>query len=195
MKAIIGTFFPFIIFTIITAVLFYFLKEDGSVKTSRTHYTNYAPDCNEKPKIKKIIRVNKVEKVDNVKSNVQDIFEEVEVKKVRRDRVRYASEVTAVRWSQHDGYERLVFDIDGFTEGSFQIGQDVNDKRILHGSLSGYKAFSAVLPSFNSSSILDSMDVVAVGKDTYNFVLKLQRPASFKTFVLRNPTRIVIDFY
>jgi len=181
MKHLLGTFAPFTIITLFTLILFFYLKEDGSKRVSRTNYNpNYNQNYNVEPKTNR---------------GVQEIFRDVEVKKVSRNRVRYSSEVTSVRWSQHKGYERLVFDVDGFTEGSFQIGQDVNDRRILHGVLSGYKAFSATLPSFNSSSILHSMDVFAEGRDSYNFTLKLQRASTYKAFVLKNPTRIVIDFY
>ena len=127
--------------------------------------------------------------------SVKEIFKDVSVKK-GRDKIRTGvSEVTRVRWNQHDGFERLVLDISDYSSGNFKMGVDAHDDTKLHGFLTGYRYFSATLPSFASSSIVKNMEVYTQSKNDYSFTLFLHRPTEYKVFALSNPSRIVIDMY
>jgi hypothetical protein len=137
-------------------------------------------------------------KNDNVtvssNKDVKEIFKDVSVKKQRRDKVMSSlSEVTRVRWHQHDGFERLVFDVTSYKTGNFELGLDAKNSSKLHGTLMGYRNFSATLPSFASSSIVKDMEVYTQGNSGYNFTLLLHRQTTYKVFLLQDPTRIVVD--
>jgi len=128
-------------------------------------------------------------------NGLKEIFKDVSVKK-RRDKIKYGvSEVTSVRWSQHDGFERLVLDIYAYSEGNFKIGEDAKNNTKLHGFLTGYRFFTPAIPSFASSSIVKNMEVYTEGKNGYSFTLFLNRPTDYKVFALKSPDRIVIDIY
>ena len=128
-------------------------------------------------------------------SGVKEIFKDVSVKK-SRDKVRIGlSEVTRVRWHQHDGFERLVFDVSDYNTGNFKMGVDAYNDTKLHGFLTGYRYFSQTLPSFGSSTIVKNMKVYTQSKNDYSFTLFLHRPTDYKVFALSNPSRIVIDMY
>jgi len=128
-------------------------------------------------------------------SGVKEIFKDVSVKK-SRDKVRTGvSEVTRVRWHQHDGFERLVLDVSGYSRGNFKMGVDARNNTKLHGFLTGYRYFSATLPDFGSSTIIRNMEVYSKGKDGYSFTLFLNRPTEYKLLLLQEPSRIVIDMY
>ncbi len=166
MKAIFQMFLPFFIFLFFTIVLFFYLKNDN-------------------------VGVQK-------EKQVKEIFKEVSVKSVKKTRAKVksgSSEVARVRWHQHDGFERLVFDINGYTTGNFKMGEDARNDTKLHGFLTGYRSFSATLPSFTSSNIVKDMEVYTEGNNGYEFTIFLHRPTDYKLFSLPNPDRIVIDMY
>ena len=129
------------------------------------------------------------------RSGVKEIFEDVSVKK-SRDKIRSSiAEVTRIRWHQHDGFERLVLDVSGYSRGNFKMGVDARNNTKLHGFLTGYRYFSATLPDFGSSTIIRNMEVYSKGKDGYSFTLFLNRPTEYKLLLLQEPSRIVIDMY
>jgi hypothetical protein len=168
MKNIIGMFLPFFLFLLFTIVLFIFLKNDNTTP--------------------------------NEPKQVKEIFSEVNVKKeVRVKKSRSistsTSEVTRVRWNQHEGYERLVFDVSDMNSGSFTMDVDTRNNTKVHGSFIGYRSFPETLPNFITSTIVKDMEVYTQGNNGYNFTISLYRPIDYKVFALENPDRIVIDMY
>jgi hypothetical protein len=182
MKNFISMFLPFFIFLFLTIVLFIFLKDDNSTPCDGS-YTK--------------------------RSKVQEIFNDVEVKneykeeraeKKIRDTIPFFSssdklEVTNVRWSKnHNGYERIVFDVSEYVKGSFTLGLDKRYDTVLHGELLDYDEFLANLPNFSSSRIIKKMEVFSLApKKGFSFTLWLYHRAEYKIFSLSNPSRIVID--
>ena len=115
-------------------------------------------------------------------------------------------DVRAIRWHKHDGYERLVFDIykwDGvFNDnpyqktdevGLYQIGKEDSDSLSLDGEISGYRAFSATMPSFAKSKLIKYLQIFPNDENSFLFTFTLKSPASYKVFTLKNPARIIID--
>ena len=114
-------------------------------------------------------------------------------------------DVRNIRWHQHNGYERLVFDIykwDGVLgslymrtneTGLYQIGREKGNSKTIDGELSGYRAFSADMPSFAKSKIMQSMEIYPNDDGTFLFAITLKKDASYKVFTLKNPARIIID--
>jgi hypothetical protein len=115
-------------------------------------------------------------------------------------------DVHSLRWHQHDGYERLVFDIqkwDGVfgdkpyqattKTGLYQVGRELVTALSIDGELSGYRSFSASLPSFAKSDIIKSMEIFPNDEKSFLFSINLKHSASYKVFTLTNPTRLIID--
>ena len=115
-------------------------------------------------------------------------------------------DVQALRWHKHDGYERLVFDIYRWRGviaestyqktnevGAYQIGREVVNTTTIDGELSGYRAFSAKLPSVTKSRFIKDMEVYSDGYSSYLFAIHLKKEVSYKVFSLKNPARIIID--
>jgi len=115
-------------------------------------------------------------------------------------------DVRAIRWHKHNGYERLVFDIyewRGILEempyqmsdrvGLYQIGREPTNSKTIDGELSGYRAFSAKLPSMTKSKFIKKMEVYPDDDNSYLFAIHLKKEARYKVFSLRNPARIIID--
>ncbi len=116
-------------------------------------------------------------------------------------------DVRSIRWSdKHNGYERVVLDVyiwHGVFDntpyqksnrvGLYQIGKEEKGSVHLDGELSGYRAFSAKLPSFSKSKFIKKMQVIPNDENSFYFTLTLKKPAIYKVFTLKNPARIVID--
>jgi len=115
-------------------------------------------------------------------------------------------DVRSVRWHQHKGYERVVFDVSKYDGvfgsapykdtgevGIYQIGIEVKNGLSIDGELSGYRAFSARAPSFKKSKLINKMEIFPNDIQSFLFSLELKKPASYKVFTLKNPTRIIID--
>jgi hypothetical protein len=185
MKNFISMFLPFFIFLFLTVVLFIFLKGDNSTPCDGS-YTQ-----------------------STKRSKVQEIFNDVEVKDERkdersekksRDTIPFFSsndklEITNVRWSKnHNGYERIVFDVSDYVKDSFTLGKDKRNDMVLHGEFLDYDEFLANLPSFSSSRIIKKMEVFSLApKKGFSFTLWLYHRAEYKIFSLSKPSRIVID--
>ncbi len=115
-------------------------------------------------------------------------------------------DVHTVRWHQHQGYERVVFDIYKYNgifsdtpfikadkTGHYQIGSEMQNSLELDGEVSGYRAFSAAFPSFAHSHMVKSIEVFPEDDGNYLFTMHLKRPVRYKVFSLKNPARIIID--
>jgi hypothetical protein len=152
----------------------------------------------EKPQIKELFSQNKVEK-KVIKRVAKKRVVKKEVEYVEDDsRVNGLLEVTNVRWSQHNGFERLVFDIsaDGDNDvGICKIEPDTDSTMYINGELIGYSSFVPYLPTFSSSQIIKDMKVVENSNGNFDFTIKFNVPVAYKAFALKNPPRIVIDLY
>ena len=115
-------------------------------------------------------------------------------------------DVRTVRWHKHEEYERLVFDIYAWggvfgdspyqqtnETGLYQIGKEEEGSLSLDGELSGYRDFSAKMPTLNKSKLIKKMQVFPNHENSFLFTLTLKSPASYKVFTLKNPARIIID--
>lgn len=114
--------------------------------------------------------------------------------------------VQSIRWHQHNGYERLVFDISKWggvlsdtpyqkasVTGTYQIGRELTSTLSIDGELSGYRAFTAKIPHFPKSAIIKKMEVVSNDDGSFIFTIYLKHAGRYKVFTLKNPARIVID--
>ena len=115
-------------------------------------------------------------------------------------------DIRRVRWHKHSGFERLVFDCykyDGVlgdksyiltdSTGKYQIGNEKVSSLEIDGELKGYRAFSASIPSFPKSKLIDTIDIFPEDSDSILFTIKLKKSTPYKVFTLKNPARIVID--
>jgi hypothetical protein len=68
------------------------------------------------------------------------------------------------------------------------------EKRLISGVINGYRGFSAKLPLFERTSIVEKMYMDEYLDDSgYRFHIKLRYSAEVKVFTLENPGRIVVD--
>ena len=100
---------------------------------------------------------------------------------------------------------RLVFDIHKQSVKSGSLGEPSKrvgsynfiyypEKNLITAIVSGYRAFSASLPKFSSSSIVEKIYMDKYLDDSgYKFHIKLKDDAKVKVFDLQNPARIVVD--
>ncbi len=115
-------------------------------------------------------------------------------------------DVRRIRWHAHNGYERLVFDIYQYNgvlsevpyikatkTGVYQIGREKVDALMIDGELSGYRAFSASMPTLSKSHIIQSIEILPEDESHYLFTIHLKKAAHYKVFTLKNPARIIID--
>jgi hypothetical protein len=124
---------------------------------------------------------------------VRDTTPKREVQQVEQKRFSDALEVTRVRWSHHNGFERIVFDTNGYNTGRFEIDKYRESDTVLSGKLYGYSNFTRYLPNFSTSKIVKSMEVYALPNEGFSFKIFLTHPIDYKTFKLKNPPRLVID--
>ena len=184
MQNVIKMFLPFFVFSIFTIVLFFFLKEDN------VSIVNKGPR-----EVKEIFKEVKVHKKETRVKTSKIVSSPTSSTSSSTSSTSSASEVTRVRWHQHDGYERLVFDVVDDNGGTFKIDVDRQDRTKVHGDFIGYSNFTQTLPSFTESTIVKNMEVYTNGSNGYSFTISLYRPMEYKAFVLKNPDRIVIDMY
>jgi len=101
-----------------------------------------------------------------------------------------------IRESQQDNKLRLVFDSKGSSTnkvGSYSFIY-YPDKYLITAIIGGYRKFSAKLPHFSSSSIVEKIYMDEYLDDSgYKFNIKLRDDANVKVFNLENPARIVVD--
>jgi len=188
MKALFYTFLPLVIFSFLTVILFIFLKEDGS----SVSYKKEEP-------IKELFDNSHIKK-KAVKKRVAKKTREYIVQEddsVTEDSVVGTLEVVDVRWHQHDGFERLVFDIaaEDNDVGICKLEPDSDSTMYIKGELVGYRSFTPYLPTFETSQLIKSMKVVKNPENNFVFTIKFYNPVSYKAFALKDPPRIVIDMY
>jgi len=114
--------------------------------------------------------------------------------------------IQSVRWHKHNGYERLVLDVVKWNgvfsdapytkaqeTGRYEVGRELNSALSIDGELSGYRAFSAKMPSFSKSALIKKMEVLSNDDGTFIFTIYLKHAGAYKVFTLKHPARIVID--
>jgi len=115
-------------------------------------------------------------------------------------------DIRKVRWHKHLGFERLVFDCYQYNgvldnksyvltdnTGIYQIGKEKVSSLELDGELKGYRAFSAHIPAFSKSKLIEDIEIFPEDGDGVLFTIKLKKSTPYKVFTLKNPARIVID--
>jgi hypothetical protein len=115
-------------------------------------------------------------------------------------------DIKRVRWHKHNGFERVVLDVfqyNGmFTDknfiltnktGTFQIGKEKAGSLELDGEVKGFRSFSANIPNFYKSKLIESMEVFTEDSSAFIFTINLKKSTSYKVFTLTKPARIIID--
>ena len=115
-------------------------------------------------------------------------------------------DIRRVRWHKHVGFERVVFDCyryDGVLgrktyvlssdTGEYEIGKEKKNALEIDGEIKGYRSFSAILPSFDKSKLIRSIELLNEDNGAYLFTIHLKKSTPYKVFTLSNPARIVID--
>jgi hypothetical protein len=107
-------------------------------------------------------------------------------------------DVREIREGKHKDYIRLVFDVYNDAKAAKDVGRyDAKyhkSKKDISVILHGYRKFSASLPSFPSSSVIEQIHFDQYPDDSgFKFHIKLRKNATVKIFDLKNPARIVFD--
>ena len=114
-------------------------------------------------------------------------------------------DIAKIRQSKGDNRLRLVFDTYkvGTEAGKLGVPTDkvgsysfvyYPEKYLITAIVGGYRAFSASLPKFSNSSVVDKIYMDEYLDDSgYKFHIKLKEDAKVKVFDLQNPARIVVD--
>ena len=107
-------------------------------------------------------------------------------------------DVSKIREGKHEGYLRLVFDVVDKTNAAKSVGQyDAkyrSSKKDIAVILYGYQNFSAPLPSFPYTSLIEQIYFEQYPKEKgFKFHIKLRQKAEVKIFDLKNPARLVFD--
>jgi hypothetical protein len=108
--------------------------------------------------------------------------------------------IHSIRWSRHNGYERLVFDISDDQSrylsdvGRYSVGTDYSDSTSISGKLLGCNRILGISPNFSGSDIVYRLDLSSDTTDGCFFTVALKRSLNYKVFVLPNPARLIIDF-
>ena len=107
-------------------------------------------------------------------------------------------DVIKIREGKHEEYLRLVFDVydkdrPAKTIGAYDAKYSSSQKDITV-ILHGYQKFSAPLPSFPLSSVIEQIYFEQYPKSKgFKFHVKLRQNAKVKIFELKNPARLVFD--
>jgi len=114
-------------------------------------------------------------------------------------------DIAKIRQSKNGDAVRLVFDTYKQSSKSGSLGVPSKkvgsysfvyypEKYLITAIVGGYRAFSAPLPKFPSSSIVEKIYMDEYLDDSgYKFHIKLKEDADVKVFDLQNPARIVVD--
>jgi len=107
-------------------------------------------------------------------------------------------EVTKIRQGRHEGYIRLVFDVDSQSQSAQRVGKytvKYNDHAdTIEVVLNGYRKFSATLPAFSGSSEIEKMYFSSYLDDSgFKLNIKLKQKSKIRAFDLKQPARLVID--
>ena len=107
-------------------------------------------------------------------------------------------DVRNIREGRHEDYIRLVFDLYDSSKPAPEVGyyeaKHNNSKKDIVVILHGYRKFSASLPSFPHSSVIEQIHFDQYPDDSgFKFHIKLRENAKVRIFSLKNPARIVFD--
>ena len=113
--------------------------------------------------------------------------------------------VKRIRKGRHRNYERLVFDIQGWSAYGSMEEKKINNvgdyratynasRKLITVMLNGYKGFTAPLPSFSRESVIEKIYFDTYKDDSgYKFHIKLKESTEVKVFDLKSPARMVFD--
>lgn len=107
-------------------------------------------------------------------------------------------DVKSIRVGYHDTYTRLVLDIyrDGVKAkkvGKYDVDYNPESDTVSV-TLSGYRAFSAKIPTFSKKSIVEKIYMNNDHDDSgFKFSIKLRDTAKIKSYEYKNPARLIID--
>lgn len=109
-------------------------------------------------------------------------------------------DVVRVRKGKHEGFERLVFDIDfqNSAQSAAKVGNYTakynGQKKDIVVIMNGYRKFSAKLPSFSNASVIKQMYFEQYLDDSaFKLHIKLREHAKVRVFSLSHPARLVFD--
>ncbi len=107
-------------------------------------------------------------------------------------------DVHSIRVGRHDDYTRLVLDIYEDSQKATSVGsykaKYYADRDEIIVMLNGYSEFSASLPSFPSSSVIQEIAFSDYKSENgYRLSIKLRQEAQVKIFDLKNPARLAFD--
>jgi len=110
-----------------------------------------------------------------------------------------------IRSGKHSDYSRLVFDVyswNAYVDSEEKKAQEVGlyhatynpSRRDITVEIKGYRNFTATLPTFANSDIIEGIYVDKSSREgLYRFHIKLTDSAKVKVFDLANPARMVFD--
>ncbi len=107
-------------------------------------------------------------------------------------------DVKSIRVGYHDTYTRLVLDVyrDGVkakTVGKYDVDYNPETDTVSV-TLSGYRNFSAKIPTFSKKSIVEKIYMNNYLDDSgFKFSIKLRDSAKIKSYEYKNPARLIID--
>ncbi|MCH9741015.1 MAG: AMIN domain-containing protein [Epsilonproteobacteria bacterium] len=165
--------------------------------------TGYKGECTTEP-------ITETESTSNNKPEPYEpkaeyIEEGLAVQTFEGGRVSDGLDIGTIRVSQESNSLRLVFDSYMWNHDSEHLGEKVTSsgsytftydpsKRLITAVIQGYRGFSADMPKFSSSSLVEKIYFDNYLDDSgYKFHIKLRDDATVKVFDLSNPGRIVVD--
>lgn len=107
-------------------------------------------------------------------------------------------EVRNIREGRHDDYLRLVLDVFDASKPAYSVGKyeaKYNaSKKSISVILYGYKGFTAAIPSFAPSSMVEQIYFEQYPKEKgLKFYIQLRHESKVRVFDLKNPARLVFD--
>lgn len=117
-------------------------------------------------------------------------------------------DVKNIRWANRGNFERLVFDIykwGGPTNPEGILPNDypgtftfefLNEKKV-QATFDGYRAFTAQLPTFEKSELVNEIIILRGEEDgddsSHKIKIIFKKPVTIEVFELYSPARIVVD--
>jgi hypothetical protein len=110
-------------------------------------------------------------------------------------------DIKSIRIGKHDNFTRLVFDVkkkNNAQESVKKVGyytfSYVPKTNKITAVINGYDGFSAQIPTFSSTSIVEKMYFEDYpDEDAYKFHIQLREDATVKVFDMENPAKLVVD--
>jgi len=106
--------------------------------------------------------------------------------------------VKSIRVGKHDGYVRLVFDVDSHGAVVKEVGnysvRYLEETNIILVTIEGYRSFSAKFPKFSRQSSIEKIYFNEYLDDSgYQFSIKLRDRVKVKAYDYKTPARLIID--